>query len=337
MSAAAPGDDLAAALLVDIRAGRRRAALDLVRARLEPATVADARAVVRALAEVQARMGAAWQRSEASVAEEHTATLVVDDALAQVAEALPEPSPDRSVALVCAEGEWHVTPARMAGLLLRAAGWHVTFLGGSVPPEHVRETLDLLRPDVVAVSCTVPMALPGAGRVAAATSALGLRVLAGGRAFGTDDHRARMLGLDGWAPDVDVAVRTLEGWLTVLPARPVPSELDGEELTLELREPEIVEAALARLRPRGGAAREPRAEHRARRDLGALLTVVRVALQCDDETVLTDYASWRRRMLAARGVSDEALRAGPDALLEAAAGLPRTQRLLRGCGRVAAR
>jgi methanogenic corrinoid protein MtbC1 len=337
MSGAALGDELADALLVHIRAGRRRAALDLVRSRLEPGTSAAARATIRSLAEVQTRVGEAWQRAEASVADEHTATIVVDDALAQVAATLAEPSPDRSVALVCAEEEWHVTPARMAALLLRAEGWHVTFLGGSVPPEHVRETLDLLRPDVVAVSCTVPMALPGAARVAAATQELGLRVIGGGRAFGGDDHRAQMLGLDGWAPDAEAAAPILEGWLTVLPSRPAPPELDGEELMLELREPAIVEEALSRLGTRLVGARDARGQHRAREDLGALLTVVRVALLCDDVRVLTDFASWRRRVLTARGVSDGDLGAGPDALAEAASGLPRTQRLLRRCVREGAR
>jgi methanogenic corrinoid protein MtbC1 len=330
MSGLASDDGLAAALLDHIRAGRRRTALDLVRSRLEPGTVRAARSVVHSLIEVQTRVGEAWQRAEASVADEHRATIVVDDALAQVAAALPEPSPDRSVALVCAEGEWHVTPARMAGLLLRAAGWHVTFLGGSTPPEHVGGTLDLLRPDVVAVSCTVPMALPGAGRVAAAAQELGLRVIGGGRAFGRDDHRARMLGLDGWAPGPDAAAGTLEGWLTVLPVRHPPAELDGEELTLELREPAIVEEAVERLhRGHPLAVAGARGQHRVRQDLGALLSVVRVALLCDDVSVLTDYASWRRQVLTARGVPEDDQRAGPDALAAAAEGLPRTRRLLR--------
>jgi methanogenic corrinoid protein MtbC1 len=330
MNGSTLGNDLAGTLLGHIRAGRRRAAFDLVGRHLAPGSAQAGRRMIHALADVQREVGEAWQRAEMNVADEHVATAVVDDALGLVAAAMPDPAPDRSVAVVCAEGEWHVTPARMASLLFRAEGWHVTFLGGSAPPEHIHATLDLLRPDHVAVSCTTPLALPGAGRVAAAVHELGLRVVAGGRAFGTDDHRAHMLGIDGWAPQVAEAARMLEVWLTALPEPVEPPELDGEELTLELHEPTLVELALDRLGARHPevAAYDARQRTRTREDLQYLLHFARVALLCNDPTIFTDMLPWLREVLGTRGVPVELLRAGLDVLAETADGLPRTQWLL---------
>jgi methanogenic corrinoid protein MtbC1 len=331
MAGAMLGEELSRTLFDHIRSGRRRAALDLVAARVRSGSPVQGRTVTLALAGVQRRVGDAWQRGELNVADEHTATAVVDDCLGLVAAHLPDPPSDRSIALVCAEGEWHVTPARMAALLLRVEGWHVTFLGGSTPPEHVHATLDLLRPDHVAVSCTLPLALPGAARVADVAHELGLRVLGGGRAFGTTDHRAHSLGLDGWAPDVAVAARMFDAWLRVLPTPGSRTELDGEELSLELNEQAIVEAAMVVL-----ASGSPTAESddrrqlaRTRRVLGSLLEFARVALVCDDDSVFTDFTPWLREVLTSRGVEPGALREGLDVLADLADGLPRTQRLLR--------
>lgn len=323
--------ELAGRLLDHVRDGRSREAVELVTARMSPGDAEGGRQVTLALASVQGRIGQAWQRAELTIADEHAATAVVDDCLGLVAAYLPEPPVGRRVALVCAEGEWHVTPARMASLLLRAEGWHVTFLGGSTPPEHVHATLDLLRPDHVVVSCTLPTTLPGASRVAEAVHTLGLRVLGGGRAFGPDDRRARALGLDGWAPDIATAARILEQWRRVLPPLAVPPELDGEELTLELNEDGLVEAAMGRLGAKGrdAAGYDDRQRARAREDLAYILRFARVALVCDDERVMTDFLAWRQEALLARGVPVEAQRARLGLLAELADGLTRTQRLLR--------
>ena len=107
-------------------------------------------------------------------------------------------------------GRTPLTTVRMAAEVLRTHGWLVTFLGASTPADHLRRFVDEVGAIGVVVSCSVPIFLSGALRSVQAAQAAGVPVLAGGRAFGPDDLRARRLGADGWAPDAVAAGRLLE-------------------------------------------------------------------------------------------------------------------------------
>ena len=288
-------------------------ALDRVRACAEMRGIDTT--VDRLLASAQREVGRRWEVDEWTVAQEHAATAIVDAALAQLhlwADEHTGPSGPH-LALVCAQGEWHVTPARMAALRFQARGWHVTFLGASTPTDHLVRTLEEVRPDVVGVSCTLPVHLPGARRVVEAAHACGFPVLAGGAALGHDERRARALGADGGGGELDVlesqARRWLDRWV-----RPLPSPASSTEVArLAGVGPAVVEAALTDVVAATSTPPGP-PQDRTREDLRWILRFVAASVDVDDPRVVQDFLTWTEGVLLARGVPPRALVAGLDAL-----------------------
>jgi len=259
---------------------------------------------------VQTRTGHAWQAGRRTIAEEHATTAVIDDLLGALGRLVPAPTSPASIALVCAEGEWHVTPARMAALLFRRAGWRTTFYGGSTPLHHLERTLAASRPSFVAISCTDPRFLLGAGRVADLARRLGVPSLAGGAGFGDRDHRATALGITGWAPDPAAASSILHRWLDAPPAEPSPAPPETIDLALlERRRSGVTEQAIQRLATRAPTVLRHGAQplEHVRRDLGELLHVAHVAAACADPQVFTDFVGWLAELHPPRGLPHEAV------------------------------
>lgn len=269
------------------------------------------RLVTDLLAGAQRRIGQEWQAGRCTIAEEHAATAVVEDLLGSLARLVPPPRSRATVALVCAEGEWHVTPARMAALLLRQTGWRTAFLGASTPIGHLERSLSAAPPEFVAISCTDPRFLLGAGRVAQLARRLGLPSLAGGAGFGDrGDTRARALGINGWAPDAATASTILHGWLDLPPPEPsATSRLPGELESMERRHSAVTEQAIQRLAaavptvlPHGAQPLED-----VRRDLGELLHVAHVAAVCADPELFRGFVRWLATLRPPRGLPHEAV------------------------------
>jgi methanogenic corrinoid protein MtbC1 len=285
--------------------------------------------VTEGLTPAQQWVGELWQGGIWSIAQEHAATAIVDDLLGLLASRTPRRK-HGTVALVCAEGEWHVTPARMAALLWRSAGWEVAFFGGSTPPDHLRSTISLMRADLVAVSCSLPLALPGAARVADALKDLGMPIMGGGRAFGPDRHRTDAVGLHGWAASAADAPAVFKQWMDQPPDQRDRLRTDDEELALELRLPDVVAAAERRLLQRFPPMRsyDDGQRARTREDLGFILQFAAVSLMVDDKRIFDDFVAWLPETLRGHGVPPEALAVGLEALLGVVDDLPRTADLL---------
>lgn len=268
------------------------------------------RLVTDLLASAQRRIGQQWQAGRCTIAEEHAATAVVEDLLGSLARLVPPPTSRATIALVCAEGEWHVTPARMAALLLRQSGWRTAFLGASTPIGHLERSLSTTRPDFVAISCTDPRFLLGAGGVAELARRLELPSLAGGAAFGDRETRARALGITGWAPDAATASAILLGWLDLPPPDPSATPPSPGDLhLLERRHSAVTEQAIQRLAaavptvlPHGAQPLED-----VRRDLGELLHVAHVASVCADPGLFEGFVRWLVALRPTRGLPPEAV------------------------------
>jgi methanogenic corrinoid protein MtbC1 len=309
--------DLVDRFLEHIERGEPRRAVELSVDLLEAQGVAPT--VTGFLAPAQREVGSRWQRGRYTVAQEHLASAVVEDVLGLSAPYTPPPQDTQhTVALVCAEGEWHGTPARMASLLLREAGWRVHFFGASIPPDHLRTTLADLGPQAVAVSCTLPLALPGAARVIEVAHGLGLPAVVGGAAFDPGGFRAAQLGADGCFADVAVAAEQLRRWIEqppVLASSAPPGEGTFQRGVLSVQRDGIVDDAYAELERRLPvmAHFDSRQRHHTREDLGYLLSFADVALLVDDPSILSDVVIWLDDLLAARGlppqVMDETLQA----------------------------
>jgi len=288
-----------------IGARRRDEAVRLARSLAQDAGLA---AAVALLAAVQQKVGRLWQQNEWTVADEHAATAIADLALAAAcfdAERRPGARAG-TVVVACAEEEWHVLPARMFAEQLRAAGWEVVFLGASTPAEHLRRFLAADPPTAAALSCTVPLHLPGALRAVAGCHAASVPVLAGGAAFGTAPNRAAAIGADAWAPTPQHAAAILTRWASNPPPLAVPLVDDGPALAVAAERPLIVERAMSML-----ARRFPPLAHytsqqlaRTQEDLSCIIQFVEASLLAADDTIITDFADWLTSILAARGLPD---------------------------------
>lgn len=187
------------------------------------------------IAAAQREVGRRWQRGEWTVAQEHAATAIAIAATKIVAHHVQQyPVRHGKVLVACAEREWHALPAMIIDCALRAAGWDTTLLGASTSPLRLNQHLQDIGPDAVAVSCSVLGSLPTCRRFIEASTAVGVPILVGGPAFGSDDVRARGLGATAWAPDAHAAITVMQDLPAVVsPAAPLPAEAAAEQAVLE--------------------------------------------------------------------------------------------------------
>jgi methylmalonyl-CoA mutase cobalamin-binding subunit len=292
-----------AALLLDLAGGARlHPAIDLGLGLLADGATLE-QIVLDVLAPVQRQVGVLWETNRWGVADEHAATAVVDGVLGAVSLETPVHEPLRGDVLVaCAEGEHHTLPARMGVEILRAQGWQVTFLGGSLPADDMQRFAARSEPDAVVVSCTLPLSLPGARRGLAAVGELGLPALAAGAAFGPDASRARRLGARGWlGPGIDLAT-VLED--PSAPAEPTRRPAAPEALALELDRDALQATCLEVMVDRMPVmATYSAAQLRSTRtDVGYILAFLSTAVDVDDDDIFHCFVSWLSGVLTHRGV-----------------------------------
>jgi DNA-binding transcriptional MerR regulator len=109
-------------------------------------------AVVRgALLPVLAAVGAAWERGELTVAHEHFASSVIGGRMRALGRGWNQGAGPRAV-LACPPGERHDLGLLAFGLLLRARGWRITFLGADAPADAIARAADDLRPALVVLA-----------------------------------------------------------------------------------------------------------------------------------------------------------------------------------------
>lgn len=260
------------------------------------------------LAPAQREVGERWQLGRYTITQEHVVSGVVDDVLGLLAiRTRPAVEHGNTLAMVCAEGEWHSTPARMAAIMAQEAGWRVQFLGASTPVDHLRTTMPQLAPQALAISCTLPLALAGVPRLVEAAHDLELPVIVGGRAFDPEGRRAATLGADQAFTDMRSATRTLERWHDHPPTLAVPvrdADLVFQRSVFADRRVEIIEdvyTALERRLPAVAAFDERQRRH-TREDLDYLIRFVDITLLLEDPTIFTEFTAWLAQLLTSRGL-----------------------------------
>lgn len=319
--------------LQHVEQGRTEAALDLIAATAEAGTSVT-QIVTGQLAPVQRIVGERWHQGTYSVAQEHRASAVVEDALGMLRHRGARVADAPRVALVCALDEWHLTPARMAALALREAGWHVDLLGASTPTEHLRQALAHTTPQVLGLSATLPLSLRGVPPLVDVARDLEIPVIGGGAAFGTTPHRARMLGLDAHATDAASAARVMSAWLDRPPATTPPAVSDdalAEQQWLATQRSDLVARAMGRLRQQlpSMADLDRRQQDHTRRDLDYTLQFLETALLVDDRSLFDEYVAWLGSLLAHRGLPPHVLPTSLAVLTQVIdADRPRSQRML---------
>lgn len=266
------------------------------------------------VAPAQVAVGARWAAGEWTVAQEHAATHISQRAVAAVAVAARRPV-DTAIAggivVACSDGEWHTLAARILSEVLRLRGFHVRFLGGHVSPARLISDLHMNGPDVVALSCTLPVRLPLAHRLIEVSRMAGVPVLAGGPGFGPDGTWAYALGADLYAPGARAAADLLRGrWPPPLTGRSSVDVRSAEAYArLVQRRPELLRGVTERLRDRFPAMDDPSAprDETTTENLGYLLDSLAAGVFVDDPRVFTGFLGFLREFLAARSVSPACL------------------------------
>jgi methanogenic corrinoid protein MtbC1 len=170
------------------------------------------------LAPAMVEIGALWETARIGVAQEHLATQITQTVLARLAPSLEDAETAfaggdrRRLAIVSGTpGERHSIGARMVADFLEAAGWDVLLLGGDAPSEEIARLAAERRPDVVALSTSLPFNLLAAGRVFARLRQQDAPPLlvAGGRAYEGRADRALLAGADVFASDPEALLREL--------------------------------------------------------------------------------------------------------------------------------
>ena len=164
------------------------------------------------LAPIQWEAGRRWESGDYSISEEHASTAAAETLVALLAGAFDQPVDADHVVVVCAEGEAHSLPARMAAALLSYEGYRTTFLGAAVPAADLAGFLADTQPDALVVSCTRVANLAGARGSVAAAHGAGIPVVVGGRAFAGDDERWKAVGADAHAATLSGLSGVLETW-----------------------------------------------------------------------------------------------------------------------------
>ncbi len=191
-------------------------------------------------------------------------------------------------------------PARMGVELLQADGWEVTFLGGSLPADDLQRFAARREPDVVVISCTVPLFLPGARRCFTAVRALGLPTLGAGSAFGTNATRALRLGASGWLdPGTEFA-----GMLDDLEPEALAHPTPREAIALEADHEDLVALCLSSMMERMPVMTtySPAQLDSTRTDIDYILEFLRTAVDLDDARIFDTFVAWLAGVLTSRNV-----------------------------------
>jgi 5-methyltetrahydrofolate--homocysteine methyltransferase len=120
------------------------------------------------------------------------------------------------IAIGTVKGDLHDIGKNLVSTMLSSAGFEIHDLGVDVPPDKFVEVVDKEKPNMIAMSCLLTVAMDTMKNVMDQLAESGLRsqvkVLAGGRPI-TSDFAAR-IGADGYAADAIEAVSVAKAALT---------------------------------------------------------------------------------------------------------------------------
>jgi DNA-binding transcriptional MerR regulator len=100
-------------------------------------------------------LGDRWERGDASIAQEHFASIVIRGRLLALARGWDRGAGPRAL-LACAPGEQHDLGLIVFGLALRHHGWAITYLGSDTPVETLAAAAEKLRPAAIVVVALTP-------------------------------------------------------------------------------------------------------------------------------------------------------------------------------------
>ena len=145
---------------------------------------------VEILAESMRRVGELWHTAKTTVDTEHYCTSVTQMAMAQMYPMLfASERKNKTLLCACPGTELHEMGARMVADLFENDGWDSIYLGAAVPEEYLLKAVEENKPDLVALSVTMPQHLIACQNLVEAIRRKfpEMKIAVGGKAFESTD------------------------------------------------------------------------------------------------------------------------------------------------------
>ncbi len=245
------------------------------------------------LAPVQGDVGRRWAEGDYRVGDEHAVSAAVETVLAMLAGSFDQPDDGKRVVVAAAEGDTHSLPSRLLTAHLAGAGLRVTNLGPTLPADELGAFLAENHTEALVLTCSMSTHLWGARRCIAASHAVGVPVVAGGRGFGHDPLWAVALGADVWAERAKELAAIVQSLDADVEAAEEGVLLSAEsQLTTRMADIAAVAETLA------GSGSLDRVVWD---DVRMYVDALDAALLVDDPLPLVELAAWHRRLRAESG------------------------------------
>lgn len=131
-------------------------------------------------------IGEMWETGKITVATEHLASAIVETILSEVYfKIITQNKINKTVVLACTENEFHQIGIKMVSDIFEKNGWHIHFSGTNTTTDELISSIESIRPDVLAISLSIPFNLPTLEKmlIKIRASFPELYILVGGQAF----------------------------------------------------------------------------------------------------------------------------------------------------------
>lgn len=191
-------------------AGKRKKAADLIEELVE-----DGQSIKEIYEHIfqktQYEVGALWQSNKISVAHEHYCTAATQLIMSGLYPRIfsMEKSDKKLVACSVAD-ELHEMGIRMVSDFFEMDGWDTHYLGANMSDEHLIKLLNKNKPDILAISVTMPLHIDKAAqlikKVRADEQTSKIKILVGGYPFGIVPDLWKKIGADASAKSAKEAI-----------------------------------------------------------------------------------------------------------------------------------
>ncbi|MBZ0104835.1 MAG: cobalamin-dependent protein [Sulfuricella denitrificans] len=194
--------------------GNRPAALNTVlKALCPPITLVDAG--VSIIQPAMYEIGTLWEYNHITTAEEHMATAITQNVMAQTFATAEFAEPlDRKALFACIPGNHHSLGLRMVSDAFEVSGWTVQFLGADVPASDLITQISHWQPELVGLSLSLPGHIKVTRTIIEQLRAeLGTScptILVGGLATNQADKLWKAVNADIWAADARDAMKEVK-------------------------------------------------------------------------------------------------------------------------------
>lgn len=158
----------------------------------------------------QYEIGRLWHLNKISVAQEHYCSAVTQLIMSQLySHIFSSDKIGRRLMAACVHSELHEIGIRMVSDFFELAGWDTYYLGANTPDNSIIQALDKKKPDILALSATMPFHLDSLRRTilnVRNSAPKGIKIIVGGFALNSSENLWEKVGADGYAGDAEGAV-----------------------------------------------------------------------------------------------------------------------------------